>query len=660
MNPDRPPPWYAILALIGAACLARPAPAPLLFADDYRFLEQTRHASLLAILARSDPLGNYYRPLSRQLYFWVVGRLGGESPQVFHLVNLGLFVLLLLALVALVHRLAGARAAVTAGAILALHSAADVPLCWASGSQELLSSLAATLAILLHVTGWTWVAAAALGLALLGKEVVILTPIVAIVAARGREPWRDAIRRGLPLIAVAVAWAVGWRWMPHLDPGKLSEVDFGLTGVASTLAHLAQATIGIEWAPGRFADVWRVAPPLAALTLALVALACVRPWRLLPNAERSAHTNDVRSAVNAGLVWALAGALPLVAVSRNWSGYYALFAMCGMALALGAGLSRRPLAASLLVVAIVAWGSAAGRRLDVFATTFDRWTPVSHINRAFILHSTERAEACLGSLRRAHPTFPPRSTIFFAGLPENIQFQHSDGPLLRWAYRDSSLRSYYLGTFSLDKARRGPLFVFAYSGDTLREVQGGVDLLPGIAFGLTLGEQLPGAHDAMLLALERGAPAAWTSERLAFLEWALSDQADARARLVHAGLGDSGGPAPEIETSLSAFRAGDRAEALRLARLGVARHPLDPGAHALLADLLLSADPGDRAGADEAFAARALAPDVSTAWRRWGMVQARHDRNEAAMASFERYLALAGEGEKDDEVRQWMAGQARR
>ena len=30
------------------------------------------------------------------------------------------------------------------------------------------------------------------------------------------------------------------------------------------------------------------------------------------------------------------------------------------------------------------------------------------------------------------------------------------------------------------------------------------------------------------------------------------------------------------------------------------------------------------------------------------------------MASFERYLALAGEGEKDDEVRQWMAGQARR
>src|SRR5687767_8263256 len=53
--------------------------APL-FADDYLFLDQVRHLSLSEALARPDPLGNFYRPLSRQVYFWFMGNVFGESP----------------------------------------------------------------------------------------------------------------------------------------------------------------------------------------------------------------------------------------------------------------------------------------------------------------------------------------------------------------------------------------------------------------------------------------------------------------------------------------------------------------------------------------------------------------------------------------------------
>jgi hypothetical protein len=61
------------------------------FADDYFFLEQVRGKSLHSALVSPDPLGNFFRPVSRQLYFWTLGNLGNESPVPFHAANLFLF-----------------------------------------------------------------------------------------------------------------------------------------------------------------------------------------------------------------------------------------------------------------------------------------------------------------------------------------------------------------------------------------------------------------------------------------------------------------------------------------------------------------------------------------------------------------------------------------
>src|SRR4249920_3886047 len=82
----------ALLALAGLTILnLRPLETRFLN-DDYLFLEQARTHPLLESLTSLGALGNYYRPLSRQIYFEALAPIAGGHPLVFHLVNFALFV----------------------------------------------------------------------------------------------------------------------------------------------------------------------------------------------------------------------------------------------------------------------------------------------------------------------------------------------------------------------------------------------------------------------------------------------------------------------------------------------------------------------------------------------------------------------------------------
>src|SRR5258706_7538182 len=105
-----------ILVLLSAGALHVGAVQRPFFADDYFFLEQVRGRSLPAALAAPDPLGNFLRPVSRQAYFWVVSRLGQESPAVFHLIGLFVFLATLFIFYRPVRLLWGAAARLTATA----------------------------------------------------------------------------------------------------------------------------------------------------------------------------------------------------------------------------------------------------------------------------------------------------------------------------------------------------------------------------------------------------------------------------------------------------------------------------------------------------------------------------------------------------------------
>lgn len=73
---------------------------------------------------------------------------------------------------------------------------ADVPVRWVSGSQDLIAMLCACAAILLFVDGRALLAGVSLLLALLSKETVALTPVIAMMAGESdgaNAPWGPCV-----------------------------------------------------------------------------------------------------------------------------------------------------------------------------------------------------------------------------------------------------------------------------------------------------------------------------------------------------------------------------------------------------------------------------------------------------------------------------------
>ena len=263
--------------------------------------------------------------------------------------------------------------------------------------------------------------------------------------------------------------------------------------------------------------------------------------------------------------------------------------------------------------------------------------------------ATSFVERYLGQLRAARPTLPPRSTVFFGGLPAFSSFQAGDGPLLRWAYRDSSLRSYYLMEFTAERYRRGPAFAFVVQHDTLRELKLDRTELRSFAMTALVSDRPRLALDILEL------PGALASTDLfapywrAWLRWALGDTTAARAELRRAGMTLDAGPTPEIEESVRLLAAGDTVAARNRMEQAVARHVLDPEAHAMLGGLLVNDHRCETDAAVEAYAATLLAPRVGRNWWLLGYVQSKAMRYDEARRSLEHFLALGG-GDPDETV----------
>lgn len=647
VSPTRRPwpviPWAAVLALIllAAVWLQRASLRAPFFADDFLFLDQARNHSLWAALTAPDPIGNFVRPVGRQLHFWLLARASGESALVFHAANLALFLGVVALLFVVTRRLAGTVAAAFAAAFVALHYAADVPLLWASGSQDLLALVGALGALALFLSGRRALAAVALLGGMLSKETVLFTPLVAALAARrGGEPWRRSLLRAWPLGLAVAAWAVLWGAALLHGAGARAAVAWSPSGAAAAFAHLLQVALGMEWRAGGALRFLSLLPPLVPLALALAAVAFAGRERR--GAAGTAAAPGFPPVV-LGLAWAALGAVPVTAVAPAWSAYYYLFALCGIGLALGAALAARSRETVLVVLALLVWGSENGRRLDEFITTPGAWTSQSHVNRRYVERSNAMVERYLGQLRAARPALPPRSTVFLGGLPAFSGFQAGDGPLLRWAYRDSSLRAYYLMELTAERYRRGPAFAFLVRNDTLGEIKFDRDRLRSLVLTAVASERPRLALDLLELPgtvrpTDRFAPY-WR----AWLRWALDDTTGARAELRKAGMALDAGPTPEIATAIRLLAARDTMGALDLMSRAIPRHALDPEAHAILGRLLVNLPGYDADAAIEAYAATLLAPRVGRHWWLMGFVQSKAMRYDESQRSIERFLAL-GEG----------------
>ena len=324
-------------------------------------------------------------------------------------------------------------------------------------------------------------------------------------------------------------------------------------------------------------------PPLVPLALVLAAVAFAGKGR---RGAAGAAAAPGFPPVVLGLVWALLGVVPVTAVAPVWSAYYYLFALCGVgARARRRGWRARSRATALVVLALLAWGSENGRRLDEFITAPGAWT--SAVPREPLLRRARDLagrSATSGSCAPLRPTLPPRSTVFFGGLPAFIGFQTGDGPLLRWAYRDSSLRSYYLMEFTRGALPpRAGVRLHRRAATRLAEMELDRDRCCS-SFAVT--------------AMISDAPAVWRStcwscrrrwsptDRFApywraWPRWALGDTAGARAELRPGGHDPGRGAHARDRRGDAPGGGGRHGGAPGISwREAVARHVLDPEAHA--------------------------------------------------------------------------------
>ncbi len=232
------------------------------------------------------PTMAYYRPVTASS-FLVQRSLLGESPTSFHLVNVGLALIVTLTAYS-VMRLPRLRIAAgpawLAAVLFAVHPVASSCVLPVSGRDTLVATtlvMASLVAFCRRGRGWYAWGLVAFLLALLTKEMSALLPLLLLLAdllgvsesAPGRSPagW---LRRYLPIAAVVLAYAIVRQLLfPDLTrpPGALSDV-------ALSLLYALQITVApfryllYEPRPDGWISWWRIVGAIGLPASLLVAL----------------------------------------------------------------------------------------------------------------------------------------------------------------------------------------------------------------------------------------------------------------------------------------------------------------------------------------------------------------------------------------------------
>lgn len=432
--PARPAPawlWPALLAVALAALLwsVRGAPLGTPVADDYAFLARLRFQRPLDIF---DSMGAayYWRPLSRQLYFSLVGPWLVAAPWGAALLN----TLILAATAGLLYRgaLRVATRPVACAVALAplVAEGSRVLVDWPSAIQHVLAMFFTVLALERALARDRIGAPLAALAALLSHEasfpVLLVLPAAAGLAARSG---REAVRFGALAGATAIVWAVGYRVaIQHgvaLPPGAAAgPLAAGWPRIAG--AGL-RATLNLEDLGATFTEVFTAGYVLLAIaTLALL----IRP----------AARRDLRRSLPAaglGLACFLIGVAPLTAVLPDWNAWRA--SLPALALAVSATVA----------LAAAHPGLALGfATLRLFALLIAPLAPAKVQKQPpatrshFSLPSLSRLQRIVDSTRvtllARYPTLPSASVARYWAIPNisEVAFHGSDA--LRVWYRDST------------------------------------------------------------------------------------------------------------------------------------------------------------------------------------------------------------------------------
>jgi hypothetical protein len=487
--------------------------------DDFLFLEEARTRTLASSLSDLGPLGNYYRPLSRQVYFELLTPLGGGDPRIFHLVNFALF-LGSLALLADLLRALLPTAGVWAGCLyFALIPFQRVNLTWISCSQDLLATFGCLAALACYRRGVHAVALLAAAAAFASKEVALALPLGLVAWDRyaAGKPWPAVARGTWRYFVLAALWALLALAMRarHAAAAPLAADP---SHFLAALVHALQSALGLDVPGGFLSGLLRVGPALLPLAC-FIAIAFALP----ANVPSSPEARPLKPVLIFGLVWLAAFALPVGPVVYSWSSYHFTLASTGAAVIVGLCLKRADGWTWAALSGLLLWwhaGATAPPRggSQAFSVVESPWTWTSHLTPQYFDRVVVLTGRLSSELRRVVPSPAPQTRFFFATLPPYAGFQMGNGALIRALYRDSTLASHFYSRFSDSTAADYPVELLYWDGAGLERLYPrSADLFFQAGTDLLLLEEPRGASHAFRRALNGGEN---RKDNLYWLGWA--------------------------------------------------------------------------------------------------------------------------------------------
>lgn len=556
MNPAAPPPTPArtpapprfalvLLALAFAPVLLgldwRTAGSPAL--DDHIFL---RRIALGGAFGWFDGLGHdvYWRPLSRQAEFLLLGPWLDRAPWVVPVAHAALlFASALLLFAALRRALPDGAAAVAAMFPLALEASRTV-LAFATGMQDLMALAGLSLALFAASRGRLALAIVGALAGLLGKEVVLpallLLPLAPFAALAGRRR-----RWALGLGATIAAWAAAY---------AVVRQSAGFESVRGQLT--AEHTLG-AW-PALVARALAMgvadglnlleAPASSGLLLGAIALVVVPAgaWR-----ARRAPLDDPSRTSASFAAWGAAvfalTMLPMAAMLPAWLEFRLLVPSLGLGLALAplAALAHRHAAWALAAVRLAGLVLAPPPAAAPAAYDDSGWA-LGYAKLARLQHLTRETRA---AFLAAKPDDFRGGTLVLHQFPRGVMVfvDHAWAPQL-WA-RDTTVRHQSLQQWRASGAS-GPVVVLQFQPGSPPAV---APVVPAALVALDQAADSLNAErwSGALAALDR-AEAAQGDPRA----WVLRSQIDARRAVAEQHLGLAAESRASIARAIGRYPAG--------------------------------------------------------------------------------------------------------
>jgi len=471
----------AALVLLGVALYARGLLLGLV-GDDFTLLDAALRYPLGELLTGRHGIVGFYRPVSRELYFWWWGKIVGLGPGGFHLVNAATYA----AVVVMIERLGRGwglpRAARLAAAAFVLFPPGSALLAWVSCAQDLIALFWALMALLLYQRGRHLPAAIAVALAALSKETAAVLPLVLVALDVQLRP-RDGARARLPRLAPSlVAFAAA------------------LVLAVAVRSTWAAGTAVAVWSPGQMAGAWRLPldfltallPPdagegigdalqsqpaliLLAAALAALAVPAIRAAAAPKAGAPARQAPDDRAMLRFGLWLTVLALLPVAFIVDRWRAYYFSLAGVGASLAAGVLVARAPagVAAALLALAAIVNFGAGGVYHPVESASGAARHP--HVNYAFFRETGALSTRLLDALEPWCGSIRSLPRTFAASLPDQPVFESVLGPGLRVTCRDTVTRVRFLSEFTPADART-TFGVLRFDATTTRFVHERADL----------------------------------------------------------------------------------------------------------------------------------------------------------------------------------------